>query len=319
MLLDKVERIFLSSASGGLQDCRVAARDAINRLDWAKCVGMEDFGANPNLPSEVCIEKLRSCSVFVGIVGPRYGSIAETGESYCELEYNHAVKAGIPRLLFLSERNFPFPAELIGNDADRTRQEQFRNRASSESTVKYFVSPESLPSAVTESLASFKIGLLASRLPSTREHAGEKTVEHTFFSEPQIGSSSLDDNPSEVKVRLLFPFATNQAGFDSGISVANTSAEPFGKDPTSGSITIHYFGGTTGGGLAPPPQTSSKVLPGSLALFTLSGGGNLGIAATPGFQGYIVIECRFPDAEGFGFVSDVGANKVASGYLANRL
>ena len=32
---------------------------------------------------------------------------------------------------------------------------------------------------------------------------------------------------------LLFPFVTNQAGFDTGIAIANTSQDPFGTFPSS--------------------------------------------------------------------------------------
>ena len=43
---------------------------------------------------------------------------------------------------------------------------------------------------------------------------------------------------------LLFPFVTNQAGFDTGIAVANTSRDPFGNAlrPQSGPCTINYYG-----------------------------------------------------------------------------
>ena len=185
-------------------------------------------------------------------------------------------KLVFPRILFVTEKDFPVPASLIENDTERAKQEQFRNRATTECTVKYFTSIESLTSALIVSLTSFKRDLKASRRSS-------KKATHTIFSEtrkpPLVGNSAA----SEVKTRLLFPFVTNQQGFDTAFSVANTSAEPFGKNPTSGSITVYYFGSVTGGGLVPPPQTSASVSPGTLAVFTLSGGGNLGITATPGF------------------------------------
>jgi len=114
---------------------------------------------------------------------------------------------------------------------------------------------------------------------------------------------------------ILFPFLTNQAGFDSGVSIANTSADPFGTATQAGPCTLNYYGGTTGGGAAPAAQKSGVVNAGTLLLFTLSGGGNLGIAATPGFQGYMIASCNFQFAHGFAFISDVGANKVSEAYL----
>ena len=57
---------------------------------------------------------------------------------------------------------------------------------------------------------------------------------------------------------------------------------------------------------------------GAQLLFVLSSGGNLGIAGTPGFQGYIIAQCRFQYAHGFAFITDgpIGQARVAEGYLA---
>ena len=115
---------------------------------------------------------------------------------------------------------------------------------------------------------------------------------------------------------LLFPFLTNQLGFDSGVSIANTSVDPFGTSPQAGTCKINYYGETTGGGAAPAAQTSQVVAAGKLLLFTLSSGGNLGMAATPGFQGYSIAQCGFQYAHGFAYISDVGSTKVSEAYIA---
>jgi hypothetical protein len=118
---------------------------------------------------------------------------------------------------------------------------------------------------------------------------------------------------------LLFPFVTNQAGFDTGIALANTSLDPFGTTPQNGTVTLNYYGNTTGGGAAPAAQTSQTVPAGTELIFTLSGGGNLGIAATPGFSGYIIAVAKFQFCHAFAFISDAGSSKLAEGYLAIQL
>ena len=118
---------------------------------------------------------------------------------------------------------------------------------------------------------------------------------------------------------VLFPFLTNQIGFDSGVAISNTSTDPFGTAPQSGACKLNYYGETTGGGAAPAAQTSQVVATGKQLLFTLSSGGNLGIAATPGFQGYMIAQCGFQYAHGFAFISDVGAQKISEAYLALTL
>ena len=121
---------------------------------------------------------------------------------------------------------------------------------------------------------------------------------------------------------LLFPFVTNQAGFDTGVAIANTSADPFKTPVQSGTVTLNYYGSTTGGGAAPAAQTTtSPIAGGSELVFTLSGGGTNGIAATAGFQGYIIAVAQFQYCHGFAFI-DYGltqTNGLAEGYLAIQL
>jgi hypothetical protein len=114
---------------------------------------------------------------------------------------------------------------------------------------------------------------------------------------------------------LLFPFVTNQAGFDTGIAIANTSLDPFKTPTQAGTCVINYYGNTTGGGAAPAAATSPNVAAGTELVFLISSGGG-GVAATPGFQGYIIAQCAFQYAHGFAFISDLGSQKLAEGYLA---
>ncbi|MBI2687919.1 MAG: hypothetical protein HYX27_16545 [Acidobacteria bacterium] len=120
---------------------------------------------------------------------------------------------------------------------------------------------------------------------------------------------------SACTTNILFVFLTNQAGFDSGIAISNTSVDPFGTAPQSGPCKLNYYGETTGGGAAPAAQTSAVVPAGKQLTAVLSTGGNFGIAATPGFQGYMIAQCQFQYAHGFAFISDVGANRVSEAYL----
>jgi hypothetical protein len=121
---------------------------------------------------------------------------------------------------------------------------------------------------------------------------------------------------------LLFPFVTAQSGFDTGLAISNTSADPFanpGDRRQGGRCTLNYFGNVTGGGNAPGPQTTNADIPaGGQLTAVLSSGGNFGIAGTPGFQGYIFARCLFRYAHGFAFITDgpIGQAQVAEGYLA---
>src|ERR1700734_1591786 len=66
-------------------------------------VDMADFPAADRPPAQGCVERVRGCEVYVGVLGPRYGSpVRDKPEvSYTELEFDTATEAGMHRLMFL--------------------------------------------------------------------------------------------------------------------------------------------------------------------------------------------------------------------------
>jgi hypothetical protein len=114
---------------------------------------------------------------------------------------------------------------------------------------------------------------------------------------------------------LLYPYITNQAGFDTGLTVANTSLDSYtiGSKATgaqSGSCTLTYYGGTTAAPTTPPAASNTGNIAGGTVY------ANLLSLLAPNFQGYMFAVCNFQYAHGFAFISDVGAQKLAMGYLA---
>ncbi len=114
---------------------------------------------------------------------------------------------------------------------------------------------------------------------------------------------------------LLYPYVTNQAGFDTGLEIANTSLDPFttGSNTTAaqaGNCRMTWYGGTTTAPTTPPGPTDT----GSIAGGTIYV--NTAQALVPNFQGYMIAVCNFQYAHGFAFISDVGARNLAMGYLA---
>jgi hypothetical protein len=123
---------------------------------------------------------------------------------------------------------------------------------------------------------------------------------------------------------LLWPYVTNQAGFDTGMVISNTSMDPFGTATQEGKCTINYYGNSAGGN-PPAPDTTPLVSAGGYAVWTLSSGGGVKpygkpiegvINSAPGFEGYVIAQCLFQYAHGYAFISDLGAQKLAQGYIA---
>ena len=112
---------------------------------------------------------------------------------------------------------------------------------------------------------------------------------------------------------LLFPFVTNQGPFDTGLAIANTSKDPFGTSLQTGSCTVNFYGyiGSNKVCLAYP---SPSITGGEHFAWSLSSGG--AVTATAGFQGYVIAQCAFQYAHGYAFISDLGAQRLAQGYVA---
>jgi len=150
--------------------------------------------------------------------------------------------------------------------------------------------------------------------PTTTVFKASQTAPVPRFVDNPQSATTFTINPCQTNI--LFPYVTNFTGFDTGIAISNTSSDPYGTVPQRGPCTIYYYGATMGGGVAPTPQTSGTVNEGTQLVFTLSGGGNLGMIATPGFTGYAIARCNFQYAHGYAFISDIGIRNWAQGYIA---
>ncbi len=118
---------------------------------------------------------------------------------------------------------------------------------------------------------------------------------------------------NSCRTNILFPFVSNQAGFDTGLAIANTSKDPFGTSIQTGACSVNFYGyiGTSKVCLKYP---SPSITGGEHFVWALSSGG--AVTATAGFQGYVIAQCEFQYGHGFAFISDLGAQRLAMGYLA---
>jgi hypothetical protein len=125
------------------------------------------------------------------------------------------------------------------------------------------------------------------------------------------GSSvNLFGTASTCQTTLLFTFLTNQAGFDSGFSIAGTGTGMFSDPKQGGTCTINLFG-------ANAPATAP-----TLAVPSAGEGHTTISAIAPGFQGFGVAVCNFNYAHGYAFLSDgfMGPGRgLSEGYVANVL
>lgn len=134
---------------------------------------------------------------------------------------------------------------------------------------------------------------------------------------PRFGPSGSPVNLytiSSCSCDLLFPFVTTAAGFDTGVAIANTSLDPFGTPNQSGTVALTFY--PAAGGASTSFTTTSVPAGQELVFDVYSGDPGANIQALPNFTGYMIAQANFQYCHGFAFVSDLGAQKLAEGYLA---
>jgi tetratricopeptide (TPR) repeat protein len=193
-----IRTVFLSSTARDLAEYRQAATEAINGLDGYKCVRMEDFGARDWEADDFCRAKVAGCDLFVGVVGHLYGSCPEGSEhSYTEREYEAAIAAGMPRLMFIAPENFPLPASLIEPDEKRRKQRAFRDRVNAERIRDEFTSPDDLARRVVQAIRNWEQeqAALEGELPTPPAEIGIPLPPQSYF---DLKSGSFDDQACEA-------------------------------------------------------------------------------------------------------------------------
>jgi len=106
---------------------------------------------------------------------------------------------------------------------------------------------------------------------------------------------------------ILFPFITNQGGFDSSFSIANTTNDDLafganlGAQPQSGTCTLNFWPTTdlTNVVTGTATQFTTPSIPtGAVYAFSQSG------TSFSGQSGYMIAVCRFLNAHGFAFLTN---------------
>jgi len=169
-------------------------------------------------------------------------------------------------------------------------------------TITYTYTPPSTPNVGT-------ILVSATYAPTS----AEVTALNPSFGIPRFADTSVLTpivTIAACQTDLLFTFMTNQAGFDTGFEIANTSTDPFGTAAQNGTCTLNWYGTGPAAGTA---TTTPSVASGNYYV-------NLVSSAAAGFQGYMIAVCNFQFGHGFAFISDgygQPGRGLSQGYLAS--
>jgi hypothetical protein len=122
---------------------------------------------------------------------------------------------------------------------------------------------------------------------------------------------------------LMFPFVTNVPGFETGVSIANTTTDNLRANgtsvaaPANGACRLNFYNGIGD----QPKQFTTDVLGVSTAASPTKGSvfaNTLTAMGPTNFTGYAIAQCDFNQAHGFAFiVNNFGTpSGIAQGYLA---
>lgn len=239
--------IFVSSTYEDLKAYRDEVERSIIYMNQT-IKGMEFFGSTPERPLDKCLQTVRECKLYIGIIGMRYGSVEEdSGKSFTELEYDEAVKNRIPVLIYILDENHPIASRFVDKGEGAEKLEAFKTRLKKAHVVSSFTTPADLGKKVTQDLMNElkkdrAIEDSLRTLPSDTEGGNYEILRgflrrpYKYYGQEIILDMLLTPNQtSSIKVALCKGLGL-QVGDVSGIRA--TAKSPDGKESSS----IQLFG-----------------------------------------------------------------------------
>lgn len=150
-------KAMISSTMRDLPEYRQVVRDAcISQRVWP--IMMEHhIPAQDHAADDVSMGMVAECDVYLGIFAHSYGSCPENdARSYTEIEYDEAVKLGIPVIPFFVKPDYPWNPQLAEQGPKAESLKQLMGRVAEKRIVKWFTSPENLHRHVLEALVRFQ-------------------------------------------------------------------------------------------------------------------------------------------------------------------
>jgi len=221
----------------------------------------------------------------------------------------HIVVTNLPTGVTLTWPDVPGTSavELIAQSAngdDALYEFVTDDQGVSDSTVETFTITPTIaidPDTAVPGTATVQVRMEPQTTPTSAE---VPRFNHPYINSP--ADTFLTVN--KCTTNLLFTFLTNKSGFDSGMAIPNTSADPYGTAPQAGPITIYFYGAD-----ACSPLTTPSVAAGETYAASLS-------TICPGFQGYAIAIAQFQYGHGYAFLTgkyNAGSvYDVAEGYVA---
>ena len=147
-------KIYISSTYLDLKDYREAAYKAVRQLGH-QAICMEDYVACDERSVDKCLNDVRSCDAYIGILAWRYGFIPKgEDKSITHLEYEAAQEKKIPCFIFMLDEKAPWPPHFISKGQELINRNNFKASLDENHTRVEFNNPENLGKLVAVSFGN---------------------------------------------------------------------------------------------------------------------------------------------------------------------
>ncbi|MFA4875871.1 MAG: DUF4062 domain-containing protein [Methanoregula sp.] len=170
--------VFVSSTYTDLIPYRDEVSKLLNSMGF-EVHGMENFGSRTESPLHTCLNEVRLCKIFIGLLGMKYGSIDKSSEkSFIEIEYETAKENSLEILFYLINEDealvFPKFVDICSDNNNKgARLKEFKDLIKDRHTVSFFKTPTELRIEVERDVKRLLL-IRDLRLVSTsRPHAGD--------------------------------------------------------------------------------------------------------------------------------------------------
>lgn len=159
-------KLFLGSTFEDLKFHREKAIEALRRY-LCRIEAMELWEAKPDDPLAVCLNRVLESDVYICVLAFRYGSIAPSGKSFTQMEYEAALSAGKKILVFMMADDHPMPPRLVDVGENREKLEQFKRLVGSNHVISQFRDETDLARKILTSVDSLfaELGLAHNGIP----------------------------------------------------------------------------------------------------------------------------------------------------------
>ena len=216
--------IFVGSTFTDLQNYRRAVREALAQLETI-VRGMEHFGSKPGSPVEECLNVVRSCSIYIGIFGMRYGTIPEGHDkSMTHLEYDEAQRLDMPSLIYIiDEDNQPLLPKHVETGSGANKLKEFKEILKKKHVVCFYTTPEDLRSKILHDVPEVlkKIGADVSGDLGLQEADSDSEILMQFQLLPKIysGREVTIEFTNKGNFSSAFPEDCKALGLEPGASI----------------------------------------------------------------------------------------------------